>query len=244
MEMADAYDASGKKEKNNEKSVVNTDLLLHPELLSQDFILLTLYEKKIPVEKEKEANRDHLTNLYLQHVIPLPQRDLPSSRWGKRMEKIRALQSPANRSSQQQGSACDNSRKRPLIVFDGSSTKTSIKLKKTEAGSGAVDRLKPPPSGNLTNTIRRLSGPSANCSLDDSHRSSANHLSGKEEAQNNVATIHRSPTGNGKAPSSTLPTGGTTIKLKRVAPKEGESEATGEQKSPEPKKKIQHVTWP
>lgn len=43
-----------------------------------------------------DEDRDGLTDLYLRHVIPLPQRDLPSSRWGRRMEKSRARQSSAS----------------------------------------------------------------------------------------------------------------------------------------------------
>lgn len=34
-------------------------------------------------------SRDRLTELYLRHVIPLPQRTLPDNRWGQRMKKDR-----------------------------------------------------------------------------------------------------------------------------------------------------------
>lgn len=44
-------------------------------------------------------SRDRLTELYLQHVIPLPQRTLPNSRWGKRMEKSRERRTPAGHRS-------------------------------------------------------------------------------------------------------------------------------------------------
>lgn len=57
----------------------------------------------------------------------------------------------------------DQSRKRPLIVFDGSSSNSGpVKVKKLEgaASSGVADRLKPPPAANLTNPIRKLSSSS------------------------------------------------------------------------------------
>ncbi|XP_033865380.3 ashwin-like isoform X1 [Acipenser ruthenus] len=232
---------------NVEKNKHNRDLLLHPELLSRDFILLTLLEKKIPVDNEKYADKDRLTDLYLQHIIPLPQRDLPNSRWGKRMEKKRASQSAAN--AQRLSSGADGSRKRP-ILFDGSSTSTSIKLKKIEAG--ATDRLKPPPSGNLANTIRRLSNTSTNCSSDGSLSSASNnsikHLPEMVVKQDRATTSYQNPNGNVKSTPASVTeasTGGTaSMKLKRAAPKGGDPEVAGEFKSSETKKKIQHVTWP
>ncbi|XP_008294625.1 ashwin, partial [Stegastes partitus] len=68
-------------------STSDVDLLLHPELLSQDFMQLILSEKN--VSARDCGSRDRLTELYLQHVIPLPQRTLPNSRWGRKMEKSR-----------------------------------------------------------------------------------------------------------------------------------------------------------
>ncbi len=63
-------------------------------------------------------------------------------------------------------SSGDRGRKRPLIVFDSSSTNTgSVKLKKPDPSPAPVstDRLKPPVSSiNLTNPIRKLSGTSTN----------------------------------------------------------------------------------
>lgn len=44
-------------------------------------------------------SRDQLTELYLRHVIPLPQRSLPNTRWGKKMEKSRGRQTPAGHRS-------------------------------------------------------------------------------------------------------------------------------------------------
>ncbi|XP_070693807.1 ashwin isoform X2 [Pempheris klunzingeri] len=164
------------------KSVSTSDLLLHPELLSQDFMLLILSEKNVST-RECEG-RDQITELYLRHVIPLPQRTLPNSRWGKRMEKTRGRQTPAG--------------PRP----DSSSHSGPLKVKKpegTSVSSGITDRLKPPPAANLTNPIRRLSG------------------------NTSASSIHRST---------------DTANLKR------EANSSGAMKSPEMKKKIQHVTWP
>ncbi|XP_044073391.1 ashwin isoform X2 [Siniperca chuatsi] len=176
----------------------DVDLLLHPELLSQEFMQIILSEKNVSTRDGE--SRDRLTELYLRHVIPLPQRTLPNSRWGKRMEKTRGRQTPAGHSSSN-----DHNRKRPLIVFDGSSSHSGpLKVKKPEgttASSGITDRLKPPPAANLSNPIRRLSGNTSSCS----------------------SSIHHST---------------DTANLKQ------EANSSGAMKSPEEKKKIQHVTWP
>ncbi|XP_006887427.1 PREDICTED: ashwin-like isoform X2 [Elephantulus edwardii] len=134
------------------RSCTDSELLLHPELLSQEFLLLTLEQKNITVENDIKINKDNLTDLYVQHAIPLPQRDLPKNRWGKMMEKKREqheIKHEIKRST-----TVDGLRKRPLIVFDGSSTSTSIKVKKTENGDN--DRLKPPPQ-NHDLTLRKSS---------------------------------------------------------------------------------------
>ncbi|XP_026000952.1 ashwin [Astatotilapia calliptera] len=136
----------------------DADLLLHPELLSQDFMRLVLNEKN--VSTRDCGSRDQLTELYLRHIIPLPQRTLPNTRWGRRMEKSRGKQTPvAHRSD---NSSSDHSRKRPLIVYDGSSSHSGpLKVKKPEGSIvsiGSNDRLKPPPAANLSNPIRKLSG--------------------------------------------------------------------------------------
>uniref|UniRef100_UPI0037E78149 ashwin n=1 Tax=Semicossyphus pulcher TaxID=241346 RepID=UPI0037E78149 len=174
----------------------DVDLLLHPELLSQEFMRIILSEKH--VSNRHCESRDQLTELYLRHVIPLPQRTLPNSRWGKRMEKTRPRQTPAGHSN-------DHIRKRPLIVFDGSSSHSGqLKVKKPEGASvssGISDRLKPPPAANLSNPIRKLSGITTSSS----------------------SSIHRSP---------------DAASLKR------EANNSGAMKSPDMKKKIQHVTWP
>ncbi|XP_036453109.1 ashwin isoform X2 [Colossoma macropomum] len=224
--------------RKSDGNVSETDLLLHPELLSAEFIKLVLHERKINTEDNQD--RDRLTALYIQHVIPLPQRELPSNRWGKRMEKTKARQG----SNSAQSSSTDNGRKRPLIVFDGNSTSTSsVKLKKADdlPASAVTDRLKPPPSSiNLSNPIRKLSGSSTNCSPSSSATSST-----RAPASTSLST--RSPTGNGSLSSSSLSSSGhsssTNTKLKRGAPSDGVP-GSPELKSPEVKKKIQHVTWP
>ncbi|KAK2839973.1 hypothetical protein Q5P01_013713 [Channa striata] len=180
-------------------STSNVDLLLHPELLSPDFLQRILNERN--VSTRDCGSRDRLTELYLQHVIPLPQRTLPDSRWGRRVGKSRDRETPSGRRSD--SSSNDHNRKHPLIVFDGSSSHSGpLKVKKPEGATvstGITDRLKPPPAANLPNPIRRLSGNTSS------------------------STIHRST---------------DTASLKR------EANSSGDLKSPEVKKKIQHVTWP
>lgn len=52
-------------------------------------LLFPFLQKNITVENDMRVNKDSLTDLYVQHAIPLPQRDLPKNRWGKVMEKKR-----------------------------------------------------------------------------------------------------------------------------------------------------------
>lgn len=112
-------------------------------------------------------------------------------------------------------------RKRPLIVFDGNSTSTSIKVKKTE--NGAADRLKPPPAGSTTNTVRRLSVPSnASTYISASSLSEDAKLGirNNEAKQNNIAKTDSSVlTGLKVYPLSPI-AGTTVVKLKRSVPKE------------------------
>ncbi|XP_029980792.1 ashwin [Sphaeramia orbicularis] len=182
-------------------STSDADLLLHPELLSKEFLQLILTEKRM--NTRDSGGRDKLTELYVKHVMPLPQRTLPSSRWGRRVEKSRGRAAPAGHSN-------DHNRKRPLIVFDGSSSNTGpLKVKKPEGSTvsaGATERLKPPPSSNLSNPIRRLSGNTSSSSSSSSIQLTARSTD--------------------------------TANLKR------EANDTGPLKSPDLKKKIQHVTWP
>ncbi|XP_029460710.1 ashwin [Rhinatrema bivittatum] len=221
------------------------DLLLQPELLSQEFLLLTLEQKNISVQ-EAVNDKQKLTDLYIQHAMPLPQRDLPKSRWGKMIEKKRGKSEPAHLRI---SSSAEGSRKRPLIVFDGSSTRTSIKVRKAENGA-ATDCLKPPPSGSVSTTIRKLSSPPfsssstpppppAFSSLKDRKVAAANNAA----QQNSVLANHRNPELGPRSPSVTLSGATTIVKLKRAAPKE-DPDPTSDAKPTEAKKKIQHVTWP
>ncbi|XP_028993267.1 ashwin isoform X2 [Betta splendens] len=178
-------------------STSDVDVLLHPELLSQPFMELLLNEKN--VSTRNCASRDRLTELYLRHVIPLPQRTLPDSRWGRRVRKTRREETPARHSN--------DHRKRP-IVFDGSSSHSGpLKVKKPEgatvSATGVTDRLKPPPAANLSNPVRRLSSSTSSSSSSSSFHSSTDVANLKRQANN-----------------------------------------SGGPKSPEVKKKIQHVTWP
>lgn len=52
-------------------------------------LLFPFPQKNIAVENDIRISKDNLTDLYVQHAIPLPQRDLPKNRWGKMMEKKR-----------------------------------------------------------------------------------------------------------------------------------------------------------
>uniref|UniRef100_A0A1A7Y770 Ashwin n=1 Tax=Iconisemion striatum TaxID=60296 RepID=A0A1A7Y770_9TELE len=173
----------------------DVDLLLHPELLSQDFMNQILTERN--VSTRGCGSREQLTALYLRHVIPLPQRTLPNNLWGRRVEKCGGRRTPAGPSSSN-----DQHRKRPLIVFDGSSSHAgSVKVKKPDGSTASpvTDRLKPPPAANLSSPIRKLTLTSSSSST------------------------HR----------------GTDISnLKR------EANSASSLKSPEMKKKIQHITWP
>ncbi|XP_077605413.1 ashwin [Crocuta crocuta] len=225
------------------RSCTDSELLLHPELLSQEFLLLTLEQKNIAVENDIRISKDNLTDLYVQHAIPLPQRDLPKNRWGKMMEKKREQHEV--KSETKRGGTVDGLRKRPLIVFDGSSTRTSIKVKKTENGDN--DRLKPPPQASLTsNVFRKLSNSSSSVSpLTLSSTLPVNNTtehSNNDCKQNHDLTHRKSPLGPSKSPPLS-PVGTTPVKLKRAAPKE-EAEAPNNLKPPEAKRKIQHVTWP
>lgn len=112
-------------------------------------------------------------------------------------------------------------RKRPLIVFDGNSTSTSIKVKKTE--NGAADRLKPPPAGSTTNTVRRLSVPSnASTYISASSLSEDAKLGirNNEAKQNNISKTDSSVLTSLKVYPLSPIAGTTVVKLKRSVPKE------------------------
>ncbi|KAM9585375.1 ashwin isoform 1-T1 [Trichechus inunguis] len=225
------------------RSCTDSELLLHPELLSQEFLLLTLEQKNIAVESDVRINKDGLTDLYVQHAIPLPQRDLPKNRWGKMMEERREHQEIERETKR--NTAVDGVRKRPLIVFDGSSTSTTIKVKKTENGDN--DRLKPPPQASFTsNAFQKLSNssPSVSPLILSSNLPMNNKMehNNNDTKQNHDLTHRKSPSDPVKLPPLS-PGGTTSVKLKRAAPKE-EAEAVNNLKPPEAKRKIQYVTWP
>ncbi|XP_075962857.1 ashwin isoform X1 [Anarhichas minor] len=161
------------------------DLLLHPELLSHEFMQLILREKHVST-RECES-RDRLTELYLRHVIPLPQRTLPDSRWGKRMEKIRGRHTAAGHRSDSN----DHNRKRPLIVFDSSSSHSGpLKVKKPEGtalSTGITDRLKPPPAANRCSPAPKLSGDTSSSSSSSSIHCSTDTADLKREANGSGA---------------------------------------------------------
>ncbi|NWI34059.1 ASHWN protein, partial [Sula dactylatra] len=176
-------------------------------------------QKSIIVENAVKMDKDGLTDLYIQHAIPLPQRDLPKSRWGKMMEKKR--QQNESKSENKSVATVEGLRKRPLIVFDGSSTSTSIKVRKTE--NGAADRLKPPPVGSTTNTVRRLSVPSnASTYISASSLSEDAKLGmrSNEAKQNNISKTNSSVLASVKVYPLSPVAGTTVVKLKRAVPKE------------------------
>ncbi|KAL4656960.1 ashwin [Arapaima gigas] len=234
--MADRLSSrEGKVRAGAKEDPANVELLLHPELLSQDFIRLVLQQRKIRQGDYAEAARDHLMELFFQHVTPKPQRELPDTRWGRRVDRGGARQTAARA----QSSSSETARKRQLIVFDGASTSTgTVKLKKPEGlpGCGAMDRLKPPPSGNIVNPVRRLSGTPPSSHSSPKTPMSPPGATPKSPTPMETARSHASPTSGGTA--------GASIKLKRLATSEGESDSSEEVKSPEAKKKIQHITWP
>lgn len=63
------------------------------EIAVRDVFCQNVFLSYISCQKNVTArdceNRDRLDELYLRHVIPLPQRSLPNSRWGRRMERSR-----------------------------------------------------------------------------------------------------------------------------------------------------------
>lgn len=87
-------------------------------------------------------------------------------------------------------SSNDHNRKRPLIVFDGTSSHSGpLKVKKPEESvtfPGVTDRLKPPPAANLSNPIRKLSG-NTSSSASSIHQSTNTNL--KREANSSVRSL-------------------------------------------------------
>ncbi|KAM4797135.1 ashwin [Rhinophrynus dorsalis] len=214
----------------------DSELLLHPELLSRDFLLLSLEQKNIVVD-EALHNKEKLTEIFVQHAMPLPQRAIPKTRWGRMVESKRGVKKTTE--LQQKSAGTESLRKRPLIVFDGSSTSTSIKVKKTENGQTA-QRLHPSSTDRTNSTFN--SNPAPRISSSTVIR----------EAKLTTVSSHghnASSPGTDKAtpPNSTKsyqPMISSAVKLKRAAPKEESEVAVNDIKPTEAKKKIQHVTWP
>ncbi|XP_028291475.1 ashwin-like [Gouania willdenowi] len=163
------------------QSSSDVDFLLHPELLSQDFLQLVLTERN--VSTGGCGSRDRLTELFLRHVVPLPQRALPDSRWGRKMERSRGrLHTGGYRTD---SSNNDQSRKRPLIVFDGSSSHSCpVKVKKPDVNT---NRLKPPPAANLSNPIRKLSSNTSSSSPSSFDQYSTDKTNLKREANSSTS---------------------------------------------------------
>ncbi|XP_061580609.1 ashwin [Cololabis saira] len=153
---------------NGDAAPADVEVLLHPELLSQGFLELLLNQRNVPTGG-CGSSRDRLTQLYLRTVMPLPQRSLPENRWGRRMEGSRGRRAPAGGHAPG-SSSNDHGRKRPLIVFDGSSSLSApLKVKKAEGRSAPTERLKPPPAADLSNPIRKLSSSSSSSSSSSTH---------------------------------------------------------------------------
>ncbi|XP_077393279.1 ashwin isoform X2 [Festucalex cinctus] len=138
----------------------DVDVLLHPELLSQDFLQLLLNEKK--VSSKDCGSREQLVDLFVRHVIPRPQRTLPNTRWGRRMAKTRGRQTSAGLRPDRDHLSSSRS------FCCGSPKVKKAELSTASSSSGAADRLKPPPALNLANPIRRLSGSSSTLSSSSS----------------------------------------------------------------------------
>ncbi|XP_075708824.1 ashwin [Rhinoderma darwinii] len=206
------------------------DYFLHPELLSRDFLLLSLRQKNIAV-KDAINDKEKLTEIFVQHAMPLPQRQLPKSRWGKLMEGKRGVKKLAEPHKK----SAENIRKRPLIVFDGSSTSTSIKVKKTENGD-AAQRLHQSCTEQSITSVRSETIPISPVF----HQNSSTTTKEPEVPTGNHEHSTTGPTMKVKAQS---PVSGSVVKIKRAVPKE-DAEVTNDMRPTEAKKKILHVTWP
>ncbi|XP_007883292.1 ashwin isoform X2 [Callorhinchus milii] len=213
-------------------------LLLHPELLSGPFILQLLQQRNIAIESLKDAEKDRIVEVYIQHVIPLPQRELPKNRWGRMMSEKRGQQTGST--TQSKRSLMDGSRKRPLIVFDGSSTSTNIKLKKNENGMG--DQMK-----GIMNTSTKdklAQSPRDTQILTDNNAVKSPSSATPNNGTTTMKYEDNMPLKTSPLLSSASPGGTNVIKLKRAIGKDGEGDPPEEPTSPGPKKKIQHITWP
>uniref|UniRef100_A0A8C5MWF4 Ashwin n=1 Tax=Leptobrachium leishanense TaxID=445787 RepID=A0A8C5MWF4_9ANUR len=215
---------------------VECDGLLHPELLSRDFLLLSLGKKNIEV-KEVSNDKERLTEIFVQHAMPLPQRQLPKSRWGKIMEDKREQKKVTE--PQRKSVNVESGRKRPLIVFDGHSTSTTIKVKRKENGETAQQLH--PTQTERTSTSSQKPGASP---ASPQHYVCSSKINREAKFSSDNNHDH---------PESTAPPGNAThcikteqpaVKIKRAAPKD-EADMMGDLKPTEAKKKvIPRVTWP
>ncbi|XP_023587700.1 ashwin [Trichechus manatus latirostris] len=119
------------------RSCTDSELLLHPELLSQEFLLLTLEQVGRSGAEDERVGLPGRGAFLLLFILTLN-----SSEW----VCLSRLCFSGVCFFGFRNTAVDGVRKRPLIVFDGSSTSTTIKVKKTENGDN--DRLKPPPQNH------------------------------------------------------------------------------------------------
>ncbi|XP_069747222.1 ashwin isoform X2 [Narcine bancroftii] len=224
-------------------SEFDSNLMLHPELLSEGFLLQLLKQREIDTENLQNAEKDRIVEVYIQHVIPLPQRELPKNRWGRKMAEKRGQQ--LNHVAQRKGPTMEASRKRPLIVFDGNSTSTNIKVKKNE--NGVANPIKHLPTGIAgTSPTNNLPDQQSDTRILTDNNAVKNPVRGAIST-NGMATMNHGGDMPLKASPVLCPTspGGTNpIKLKRALPKDGEGDPPGELRSSEPKRKIQHITWP
>ncbi|XP_031296887.1 ashwin isoform X2 [Camelus dromedarius] len=210
------------------RGCADSELLLHPELLSQEFLLLTLEQKNIAVENDVRVNKDSLTDLYVQHAIPLPRRDLPKNRWGKMMEKKREQHETKNETKR--SGTVDGLRKRALVMLEGSSTSASIKVRRTEDTDSGRPRP-PPPARAPSSAFRKLSDSSASVSplILSSNLPTNNKMehNNNDTKQNHDLTHRKSPPGPVKSPPLS-PVGTTPVKLKRAAAPREDAEAAPE----------------
>nr|XP_010957400.2 ashwin isoform X2 [Camelus bactrianus] len=207
-------------------------------------LLFPFPQKNIAVENDVRVNKDSLTDLYVQHAIPLPRRDLPKNRWGKMMEKKREQHETKNETKR--SGTVDGLRKRALVMLEGSSTSASIKVRRTEDTDSGRPRP-PPPARAPSSAFRKLSDSSASVSplilssnLPTNNKTEHNN---NDTKQNHDLTHRKSPPGPVKSPPLS-PVGTTPVKLKRAAAPREDAEAANSLKPPEAKRKIQHVTWP
>ncbi|XP_062910106.1 ashwin isoform X1 [Mobula hypostoma] len=201
----------------------DSNLLLHPELLTGDFLLQLLEQREIATTNLHAAEKDRIVEVYIQHVIPLPQRELPKNRWGRKMAEKREQQAISVAQSERPTS--EASRKRPLIVFDGNSTSTKIKIKKNE--NGMADQVKRLPAGIAdTRPTNKLPVQPSDTRILTDNNAVKNPVRGAVST-NGMATMKHGgdmPLKTSPLPCPPSPGGTNPIKLKRALPKDGEGD--------------------